>query len=423
MDIYILDILAQNDSLVLVLSDCLTVGIALSLDNARRGADRARGDARCVSLRASPRTCRLTRVSMFVGAAPRARAGPLVSVPASTACKSSPGRRFRFLTLLRRGPPPLSSSSSSSASTPRVILPLPDGSALRLEEHYFDSPVRQPKSDAVGGDRTGLKSWPCALPLLGFLQTRFVEAFGSESLALKGRRVRVLELGSGVGTLGLGIAAVAPNAEVLLTDPDLPLALDEDGDDTTTLEWLRRNVERNRDVVGERAEALPLLWGDEAHMLAIEDHPRWGAEGRGMRADPHRSSSCVRRKLTTGRRLALVPGSLPRGFDFIVGADLLYNPDAYDALWRTLKRLSRDGGAKEKDERIIESEERMTPTTVVLGYPMRMGVEKKFIVAAETHGFEEVTSETLPLGEGKVGHAVVSVLRPRAASHLEPSYE
>ena len=133
-------------------------------------------------------------------------------------------------------------------------------------------------------DGTGLKVWPTALPLLAHLRARL-----PETLLGSGRPLRVLELGSGCGLLGLGLAAASENVKVLLTDPAVDL---EDGN---SLEWLSQNVERNREVVGDRASVAKLVWGNVADVEAVRQ-------------------------------------SHSDGFYLVVGSDLLYEPRQHDAL-------------------------------------------------------------------------------------------
>jgi ribosomal protein L11 methylase PrmA len=61
--------------------------------------------------------------------------------------------------------------------------------------------------------------------------------------------IKVLELGSGTGVLGIGIASLGCN--VVLTDPALDMNLTEDVS-SNTLEHLRKNLEQNKSITGDR---------------------------------------------------------------------------------------------------------------------------------------------------------------------------
>ena len=222
---------------------------------------------------------------------------------------------------------------------------LPNGASIRIRQHFFEEPVRQPRSSLQGrADRTGLKSWPTAMPLLEFA----VERCQSRP------HMRVLELGSGCGKLGLGFAAAVPDAHVLLTDPDLPTMFDDESQEpSSTLEWLRGNVALNTQTLGERVEAAALLWGDDAHADAILQEPRWSG-----------------------------------GFDLILGSDLLYNPDVYVDLLDTLQTFTS-----------------VKTCPVILGYPARVNEARFLQLAAARYVVE---TRALPL-KG----ASVSVLTPR----------
>ena len=69
-------------------------------------------------------------------------------------------------------------------------------------------------------------------------------------IGLGNRPVRVLELGSGTGILGLCVASLG-DVQVLLTDPALNVNLSET-ESSNTINQLQANLERNREVVGQR---------------------------------------------------------------------------------------------------------------------------------------------------------------------------
>ena len=61
--------------------------------------------------------------------------------------------------------------------------------------------------------------------------------------------IKVLELGSGTGILGIGIASLG--CKVVLTDPALDMNLSEEHS-SNTIEHLRKNVEQNKELTGDR---------------------------------------------------------------------------------------------------------------------------------------------------------------------------
>ena len=68
--------------------------------------------------------------------------------------------------------------------------------------------------------------------------------------------IRVLELGSGTGILGIGIASLGCN--VVLTDPALDMNLTEEVS-SNTLEHLQKNLEQNKSLAGDRFEIQHLI--------------------------------------------------------------------------------------------------------------------------------------------------------------------
>ncbi len=172
--------------------------------------------------------------------------------------------------------------------------------------------------------------------------------------------MRVLELGSGTGLLGLGIAASMANSRVLLTDPGLEFNYAEDNLGST-LERLRLNLLENAALTGGRASAAVLLWGNATHIADIA-----------QRHEP---------------------------FDLIVGSDLLYDEKQHVALLATLEALS--GAA----------------TVVVLANPQRYATMHRFhekaavAFAVTTVDAAATAASRLP---GNV-NVTISELRPIAA--------
>ena len=136
---------------------------------------------------------------------------------------------------------------------------------------------------------TGTMIWECGIVLAGYL----MHSLTAEQL----RGKRVLELGAGAGVAGL--AASALGAHATLTDLEPVTRL------------LRCNVGLNREALlsaGGSAEVLPLDWSEAA---------------------PH------------GSAVALPEGLAHSGFDLVLGADLVFQPDGQQlpALVALLRRL------------------------------------------------------------------------------------
>mmetsp|Transcript_15905 Transcript_15905/g.46410 ORF Transcript_15905/g.46410 Transcript_15905/m.46410 type:complete len:235 (-) Transcript_15905:25-729(-) len=200
------------------------------------------------------------------------------------------------------------------------------GKPIYVAQHFFDTPVAQPRRSNKEADLTGLRLWHCAIPLLAYLQVSVLPALATRA-ADEGRTVRILELGAGVGLLGTALAA-AEEVSVVLTDPAINLNFDE-GREGNTLDHLASNVELNADATGGRAVVRKLLWGNDADIEAIRNE-------------------------------------FPMPFDLITGSDLIYDPDNYPALLRTCKAFCTN-----------------ECTEVYLGFQPRHPGERRFFEQAE----------------------------------------
>ena len=89
--------------------------------------------------------------------------------------------------------------------------------------------------------------WSSALPLLKYIQEAFLQQKAASTVITN--PLRVLELGSGTGILGLCVAAFG--CEVVLTDPAIDVNFSDDVS-SNTIDHLRANLELNRNVVGKR---------------------------------------------------------------------------------------------------------------------------------------------------------------------------
>jgi predicted nicotinamide N-methyase len=162
----------------------------------------------------------------------------------------------------------------------------------------------------------GAKVWPAAASLADFLDTgQYFNTLPPDRLrGLRGRTV--LELGAGVGLVGL--VAAMHGAHVVLTDavPDL-------------LDAMRANANTNAAAVqaaGGSITVLPLYWGDKAEIEAV---------------------------------VGALPAGRGGGFDLILGADLLYAASSFGVLFTTLRSCSRPPTPTTEG------------TTVLLAYPDR----------------------------------------------------
>ena len=155
-----------------------------------------------------------------------------------------------------------------------------NGAALRLQQWRGDDGGGDGGGTCAGVEATtrhgtGTMIWECGIVLAGYL----MHSLTAEQL----RGKRVLELGAGAGVAGL--AASALGAHATLTDLEPVTRL------------LRCNVGLNREALlsaGGSAEVLPLDWNEAA---------------------PHGSAA------------ALPEGLAHSGFDLVLGADLVFQPD------------------------------------------------------------------------------------------------
>ena len=217
-------------------------------------------------------------------------------------------------------------SKFATGALERVIRHPITAAEIRIFQHFMDAPVAQPRRKRVA-DLTGLKIWPCSHHVLAHLEANLLPRLASSSNS----PLRILELGAGTGALGISLGVSPAPTRVVVTDP----AIDVHFADSTsnTLDWLRANVEIN--PVGERVVARKLLWGDSADTEAVLSEQIWP--------------------------------DADAGFDVVLGSDLLYNPDEYEGLVKTLVRTVR--GA----------------TLGVLGHTHRHDGEKRFFRMLDEH--------------------------------------
>lgn len=141
--------------------------------------------------------------------------------------------------------------------------------------------------------------WPAAatfVKLLDCYQDTNTDPFSAAITNVKRRpRLRILELGSGTGVVGIAASAIL-GADVTVTD--LPHVLLN----------LKFNVDANSGILAARGgevQVAPLSWGENEEMEAIG-----------------------------------------RDYDLIIGSDVVYHDNLYDPLLQTLKFLLLEGEKK-----------------------------------------------------------------------------
>ena len=153
--------------------------------------------------------------------------------------------------------------------------------------------IRQQLMAPPGGvdtsiDSTGRFVWSTTVGLRERIQRDMV--YAENAAASQPERLQVLELGSGCGLLGMGLAATGL-VDVVLTDHP------------NAMEWLGSNIELNRDIIREHARVAPLGWGNDQHATQLE-------------------------------------AQMTSHFDLIVGSDILYDHATHADLVETMIRFA-----------------------------------------------------------------------------------
>lgn len=158
----------------------------------------------------------------------------------------------------------------------------------------------------LAGVTTHLSTWPAAHTFLPWLEAR------QEGLGLQKPGLRVLELGSGTGWMGLTLAANLPGSGAL--------------------------------VLTERQEALPILASRCESFVAAGGNAQLRTEMLDWRAFQ-----------IAGRDSEDLQPSLPAGgaFDFVLGSDLVWNSETSASLPWVVKALLEDGARQHVDTRML----------------------------------------------------------------------
>ncbi|XP_059624676.1 uncharacterized protein LOC132267541 [Cornus florida] len=171
-----------------------------------------------------------------------------------------------------------------------------DAPNQQLQHHYIHSIqstvlIRQIKSQGIS-----FQLWPAATTLVSLLDRHRADPSSGPLTSLGGqgrrRRLRILELGSGTGLVGISAAAIL-GADVTVTDL------------THVLPNLRFNADANADVLarhGGAVEVAALGWGEADQMERVG-----------------------------------------REFDLILGSDVVYHEHLFDPLIKTLGFLLVEG--------------------------------------------------------------------------------
>lgn len=213
-------------------------------------------------------------------------------------------------------------------------------------------------------DSTGRHIWPTAKPLLQYMLNMPQEVATSSASPSK----TVLELGSGCGYLGMGLALAtmsakyaAPGYHVVMTDH--------------SVEWLQQNLEHNREALMRDSDSGT---GQPQYLSNVESHKlQWGNQQE-MKSIFETSRIFNHQENGDGTYK-------PKQFDYIVGSDLLYNPASQEPLIATLKFFSSVSLTTNAGAPII-----------LLAYPKRQSDEERFVLLAENNGFSVQTEPLIP---------------------------
>lgn len=199
----------------------------------------------------------------------------------------------------------LSDSSTANHQNDDAPLPSPGQEVVILQLEQKDYYYKSIKSTVViqqlPSQGLSFQLWPAATTLVSLLDNHRCHPTTTSPLSAllntiqSPRRLRILELGSGTGLVGIAAAAIL-GANVTVTD--LPHVIPN----------LRFNAEANSSVLavhGGSVDVAALGWGENEHMVAIG-----------------------------------------REFDLIIGSDVVYHDHLYQPLIETLRFFMLEGEMK-----------------------------------------------------------------------------
>lgn len=176
---------------------------------------------------------------------------------------------------------------------------------------------------------TGGHVWPAARRLAEFFE------IDSHVLGLNRTGVTVLELGAGVGWLGISMARNLPNLACML------LTEQEQGDGLT---WLAHNVEINCSTpnVARSVLVAPCDWGVFLNGRSQEEASS-PAEALSDPLDPIISSEPSLDFLLPASSVGRLDPRNGKPWDFIIGSDLIYTEEGCRALPKVMQALATKG--------------------------------------------------------------------------------
>ncbi|MGK3744945.1 MAG: hypothetical protein ACI90V_011806 [Bacillariaceae sp.] len=233
--------------------------------------------------------------------------------------------------------------------------------------------LEDPIGHFAGGN--GATLWDCSIALTNVLAERYNNdnnnANNNENDRRSGsdRVINVLELGSGLGLVGIAMAS-SMGVNVLVTDRLIAVPL------------LKRNVEHNKNVIingGGNVEVAELTWGKDQTKALLK------AERRKRKTSSSSSSSST----------STSPGGAPATpaplFNIVIMSDLIFpsNSDNYSLLVDTLvvllfdDRQKKDDNNNNKNKSNIKDDNTNTTTPTIIDIwlsvePRRIDVEAKF---------------------------------------------
>ena len=229
--------------------------------------------------------------------------------------------------------------------------------------------------DESGGDLTGLKLWlTTPLPMIHHLTKIMKQEVMKKKKKKNQPTIRILELGSGCGLLGLGLTAsmlevvdgCCCDCQVIMTDANITFRENDDDDDddkndsiingagvradndkwTSSLQWLESNVELN--ALERFVTVAPLEWGNDEHLETLIATTTWLSPDYDYSDDNDANNI----------------GSSDQHY-WVVGSEILYNNDSsFEGLIKTLWSLPGK-------------------PHIYLGYKVRRLGESKFFKIAE----------------------------------------